>query len=122
TVTGVALVLTDGGAVESRSAWFSTPIDVQQFTTDFTFQQTAATADGFTFAIQNVGPTALGAAGGALGYGGIGTSVAVKFDLFNGSGEGSDSTGFYTNGTTPTLPALDMTASGVNLHSGDPMS
>src|SRR5205807_869477 len=122
TVSGAALVVTDGGAVESRSAWYSTPVNVQTFTTDFTFQLTAATADGFTFAIQNVGLTALGGAGSALGYGGIGSSVAVKFDIFNGSGEGSNSTGFYTNGAMPTLPALDLTASGVNLHSGDTMS
>ncbi len=47
--------------------------------------------------------------------------MAVKFDIFNGSGEGSNSTGFYTNGASPTLPALDMTSSGVNLHSGNTM-
>ncbi len=121
TVSGAALVVTDGGPVESRSAWYSTPVNVQQFTTDFTFKQTAATADGFTFTIQNVGLTALGVAGGGLGYQGIGTSVAVKFDLHNGGGEGSNSTGFYTNGASPTLPALDMTSSGVNLHSGNTM-
>src|ERR1019366_6691736 len=59
---------------------------------------------------------------GGLGYAGIGQSVAVKFDLYNNSGEGSDSTGVYTNGTSPTVPALDMTGSGVNLHSGDIMA
>jgi hypothetical protein len=32
-----------------------------------------------------------------------------------------DSTGFFTNGAYPSVPALDMTASGVNLHSGDAM-
>ncbi len=122
TVSGAALVVTDGGPVESRSAWYSTPVNVQQFTTDFTFQLTAADADGFTFAIQNVGRTALGNPGSGLGYEGIGTSVAVKFDIFNGSGEGSNSTGFYTNGASPTLPTLDMTSSGVNLHSGNTMS
>ena len=47
-------------------------------------------------------------------------SVAVKFDLYNNNGEGVDSTGLYTNGAWPTTPAVDMTASGVNLHSGDP--
>src|ERR1700738_3333317 len=30
-----------------------------------------------------------------------------------------NSTGFYTNGAAPTIPALDLTASGVNLHSGN---
>ena len=84
-------------------------------------------ADGITFTIQGTGPTALGPSGGGLGYGpdtpggapGIGKSVAVKFDLYNNAGEGADSTGMYTNGASPTTPALDMTSSGVNLHSGD---
>ncbi len=61
----------------------------------------------------------IGQTGGALGYAGIGTSVAVKFDLYNNAGEGTDSTGFYTNGAYPSVPALDLTASGVNLHSTD---
>ena len=47
--------------------------------------------------------------------------MAVKFDLYSNTGEGSDSTGFYTNGASPTVPSVDMTSSGVNLHSGDPM-
>ncbi|HEY4215059.1 MAG TPA: chitobiase/beta-hexosaminidase C-terminal domain-containing protein [Steroidobacteraceae bacterium] len=125
TVSGAALVLTDGGNVEGRAAWYSTPVNVQQFTTDFTFQLTAAganTADGFTFTLQNVGLGALGAAGAGLGYQGIGTSIAVKFDLFSSSGEGPDSTGFYTNGAAPTMPAVSMSSSGVDLHSGDTMS
>jgi hypothetical protein len=45
----------------------------------------------------------------------------VKFDLFDNSGEGVNSTGFYTNGAAPTVPALDLTPSGINLHSGDIM-
>jgi hypothetical protein len=121
-ISGTSLVMSDGGGYEDRSVWTSTQVNVQKFTTDFNFQLTAATADGFTFAMQNVGPTALGGAGSGLGYAGIGTSVAVKFDLFNGSGEGSDSTGFYINGASPDLPAVDMTGSGVDLHSADPMS
>jgi Chitobiase/beta-hexosaminidase C-terminal domain/Legume lectin domain len=123
-VASSALVVTDGGQVESRSAWYSTPVNVQRFTTDFTFQQTGPagqTADGMTFTIQNVGLTALGSGGSSLGYAGINSSVAVKFDLFSSAGEGTDSTGFYTNGAAPTMPAVDMTSSGVKLLSGDTM-
>ena len=69
--------------------------------------------------LQNAGANVVGQTGGALGYAGLGTSVAVKFDLYNNAGEGVDSTGFYTNGAYPSVPALDMTASGINLHSGD---
>ena len=48
--------------------------------------------------------------------------MAVKFDLYSNAGEGSDSTGLYTNGASPTIPSEDMTSSGVNLHSGDVMN
>jgi hypothetical protein len=50
--------------------------------------------------------------------GAIGKSVAVKFDLFNNSGEGVDSTGLYLNGAEPTVPATNLTGSGIDLHSG----
>jgi hypothetical protein len=122
-VTGGALVLSNSFG-QSRAAWYATPVNVQSFTTDFNFQITpagAGTGDGFTFALQNAGASAIGSYGGGLGYQGIGSSVAVKFDLYSNSGEGPDSTGFYTDGAAPTVPALDMTASGVNLHSGDTM-
>jgi len=126
-LNGTRLRLTDTGTNEAGSAFSSTAINVQSFTTDFGFQLSSASADGFTFTIQGVGPTALGPAGGGLGYGpdtpggtpGIATSVAVKFDLYSNAGEGTDSTGLYTNGASPTTPALDMTSSGVSLLSGD---
>lgn len=120
-VSGNVLQLTDGGLVEARSAWFSTKVPVSSFTTDFTFQLLNPAADGFTFAIQNVGTTALGGLGGGLGYQGIGKSVAVKFDLYNNAGEGPNSTGLYKNGAAPTIPTIDLTPSGINLHSGDVM-
>jgi uncharacterized protein YidB (DUF937 family) len=116
--------LTDGGNNEARAAWYLTPLNIQSFSTDFEFQITPGTAkasDGMTFTIQNVGPAARGGIGGALGYQGIKSSVAVKFDTFSNAGEGVNSTGFYTNGVAPTIPAMDLTSSGVNLHSGDVM-
>ena len=129
-INGTRLTLTNGGGNQAASAFFTTPINVQNFTTDFNFQLTNPGADGMTFTIQGIGPTAIGPSGGGLGYGpdtpggaaGIGKSVAVKFDLYNNSGEGIDSTGMYTNGVSPTTPAMDMTSSGVNLHSGDPFN
>ena len=94
-INGTRLRLTDGGPGETRSAFFNTPVGVQSFTNDFSFQLTSATADGFTFTIQGNSPTALGSGGGSLGYGpantgvgGIGKSVAVKFDFFSNAGEG----------------------------------
>jgi hypothetical protein len=125
-LNGTRLRLTSGLQSQTGSGWFTTPVNVQSFTTDFTFQLTNPNADGFTFAIQNAGTTAIGSCGGGLAYGsstcssqpGIATSVAVKFDLFQNAQEGNNSTGLYTNGATPTIPATTF-GNGVNLHSGD---
>jgi hypothetical protein len=98
-------------------------VNVQSFATDFKFKSTNATADGFTFTIQNAGSTALGGVGGALGYQHIGNSVAVKFDLFQNTGDPSNnSTGIFIDGAVPIGPtSIDLTGSGINLHSGDEM-
>ena len=114
--------MTDGGGGEASSAFYSTPVKVQSFTTNFSFQMTSAVADGMTFVIQNGAATALGLGGVGLGYEGIGSSVAVKFDIYDNAGEGTDSTGMYVDGAAPTVPAVDMTSSGVNLVSGDVMN
>src|SRR5438034_779276 len=78
-----------------------------------------------TFTIQNAGLNAVGPPGGSLGYGwngsGVTRSVAVKFDLSDNAGEGPNSTGIYTNAASPTVPAIDLTPSGIDLHSGDTM-
>ena len=133
TLNGSRLRLTDGGANEASSAWWSTLVNAQTFTNDFTFQLSSgtSTADGFAFVIQNTAATALGPSGGGLGYGPdnttnpsaspnapIGKSVAVKFDLYSNAGEGTNSTGLYLNGASPTIPATAL-GGGVNLHSGD---
>jgi hypothetical protein len=127
---GTRLRLTDGGMSEDSSVWYSSKVNVQNFTTDFSFQMTNAAGNGMTFTIQNAGTTALGPGGAGLGYGasspggplGIPNSVAVKFDLYDSFGEGVNSTGLYTGGVSPTVPAIDMTPSGVNLHSSDVMN
>src|SRR6202044_1695672 len=127
-VNANSLEVTDGGGYQAGSAFWTTPVNIQSFTTSFTFQLVSATADGFTFTIQGAGPTAIGGYGGSLGYGpnpttgttgGIGKSVAIKFDIYSNSGEGTDSTGMYTNGAAPTVPAVNLTSSGIVLSSGD---
>ncbi len=117
-LSGTALLLTDGTtASEAGTAFWATPVNVQSFTTDFTFLLNT-NGDGITFTIQNAGLTALGPSGGGLGFAGIGSSVGVKFDLFNNAGEGSNSTGEYNKGAPPNVPATTL-GGGVNLHSGD---
>jgi fibronectin type 3 domain-containing protein len=126
-INGTSAELTDGGGGEAGSVFSTNAVDVTRFSNQFTFQLTNANADGFTFTIQGNGPTALGPSGGGLGYGpnapggapGIGKSVAVKFDLFSNAGEGIDSTGEYTSGASPSTPAIDLSSTGINLHSGD---
>lgn len=120
-LNGTRLRLTDGGGSEAGSAFYNTAVNVQSFSSDFTFQLTNPNADGITFVLQNSGTTALGQSGGFLGYNGIPTSIAVKFDLYDNSGEGVNSTGLYTNGASPTVPAITL-GGGVNLHSGDPFN
>jgi hypothetical protein len=70
---------------------------------------------------------ALGSGGGGLGYGPglpggggnqIKPSVALKFDLHSDDGEGSNSTGLYENGASPTSPYIDLASAGINLHEG----
>jgi hypothetical protein len=113
------LQLTDGGLNEAGSVWWNTPINIQAFTTTFQFQLSNAQGNGFTFAIQNAGSTALGGDSAGLGYQDIPKSVAVKFNFYNYNGEGSDSTGIYTNGQPPVLPTVDVSPSGIQLGSGD---
>ena len=117
--SGNNLVLTDGNINEARSAFFNVPVNVQQFSTTFNVQLTNASADGFTFTLQGGGPKTLGGTGSSLGSRGIPKSVAVKFDLYNNGGEGPNSTGMYLNGAAPTVPAINLTGTGINLHSGD---
>jgi hypothetical protein len=130
TVAGSKLQLTDGGANEVSSVFYTTPVNVQRFTTQFLFQLNNPNGEGFTFTLQNAGLTALGSPGGGLGFGpdpnyhvssyeySISSSVAVKFDLANTSGEGVDSIGVYQNGAAPAMPAIDLSNSGIDFHSG----
>ena len=122
-LAGNSLELTNGGVSEASSAFYASPVNIQSFTTDFTFQLTNPAADGFTFTIQNIGPGALGTDGGQLGYAHIGDSVAVKFDLYQNTGDPSNnSTGLFVDGAYPSGPtSIDLTGSGINLHSGDTM-
>ena len=116
------------GPYQAGSAFAPVPVDVRGFTTSFQFQVGDGPSwqygDGLTFVFQNAGPTALGEAGSGLGYAGIGQSVAVKFDLVDNAGEGTDSVGVFTNGATPTTPADSFVTQypfklGVQLNSGD---
>jgi sugar lactone lactonase YvrE len=118
------LVLTDG-PYQARAVFAPTRVDVRAFHTSFTFRvegPAGPLGDGFTFALTGddtqAAQTAGGTAGGGLGYQGLTDSVAVKFDLVDNAGEGSDSVGLFTGGADPTAPAVRLDGTGIDLHSG----
>ena len=119
TLNGSGLELTDGNPRESRSAFFTNPVNVQQFITSF--QLSAYQSNRRRFHLYHPGgwPTVLGTPGRLLVSAVIENNVTIKFDLFNNAGEGSDSTGLYTNDPTHNIPAIDLSSTGINLHSGD---
>jgi hypothetical protein len=113
--------LTSGQLNQAGSVFSTSRVNATSFSTQFTFQVSSgsATADGFTFTLQNTAATALGLSGGNLGYANIGKSVAIKFDFYNNSGEGTNSTGLYINGATPkNIGSVDLLSRGIDLHSG----
>ena len=118
TYNGTNLNLMDSKPFEAASAWSSAPVDITRFTTDFDYEisdradpkQYPYSGDGFTFTLQNSDPAALGYPGGDLGYTGIPHSVAVKFDIYNNTGEQENSLGIYTNGEAPFFPSAIATS------------
>jgi hypothetical protein len=111
--------LVNGGTNQAGSAWLSAAQKLTTFHAAFDFQIANPVADGFTFCIQNSSTTALGSSGSGLGYAGIKNSVALKFDIYNDAGEGTNSIGVFTGGASPTTPAT--TLSNISLTSGDLM-
>src|SRR5437899_2528306 len=65
------LTLTNNGALDANSAFFSTPQTITGFVASFTYQAGGArTGDGTAFVIQNApdGAASVGSPGGWLGY------------------------------------------------------
>jgi hypothetical protein len=136
-------------ANQAGSAWETTRVGIRNFTSQFEFQfreGSVPRADGFMFVLQADprGITALGLQGGGLGYGSdtpgtyptiaagaIVNSIGIKFDIYSNAGEGTNSTGFFTGGRSPTvrqtgLPAdfpdmsVNLDGTGVTLNSQSP--
>src|SRR5262249_12792502 len=60
----------------------------------------------------------LGGNGGALGYGGMGNSVAVKFDMYT-QGTQASTTGLFFNGDLNTAQQIDMGGDGIDLRNAN---
>lgn len=88
TLVGGVLTLTDGKGGEASDAFYTIPQYVGSFTASFTYTGNGS-ADGVAFIVQNslTGASALGSAGGGLGYLGISNSVALEINLYPGNGE-----------------------------------
>ncbi len=118
-LVGNVLMLTDGAGSERRTAWYSWPQSISNFSVSFVYQDVGGLgADGFAFVLQNSasGTGALGGGGGGLGYESIPNSVAFEFNIYspNTVGIALQSGGTVTSPFTPATP--------VNLASGDPIA
>jgi hypothetical protein len=134
---------------QAGSAWETTRVGIRNFTAEFEFQfreGSVPRADGFMFVLQADprGITALGPQGGGLGYGAdtpgtyptiaagaVLNSIGIKFDIYSNAGEGTNSTGLFTGGRSPTvrqpgLPndfpdiSVNLDGTGITLNSQSP--
>ncbi len=121
TATGSFAQLTDGGMNEAGAVWSQQLENIDSFDTEFTFQilpDANGFADGCAFCVQSDSPTQLGGQGNQLGFGGIGQSIAIKFDVY----PDLSTTGLYVDGAESedgAAPAVDVGPSGINFASGD---
>ena len=117
-ITNNVLTLTDNNNSEARSAFLNELVQpTNGFTATFTYQAGGnKAADGVAFVLQNDprGASALGAAGGSLGYAGITNSAAVELNIFTGAA-GGIGTDYAVNGAIPTTTPVNP----VSLGSGD---
>jgi hypothetical protein len=139
--SGSSIALTESSRFNSaNNAWYKTPVNVQAFTTTFTWTascpgNSAQCGDGMGFMIiSNSNPSSVGSnysgdSGMQLSWSRCNNgscpsikSVLVKFDLYNNStgADGANLTGFYSGGVNPQLPQpeYDMAPSGINMQSG----
>lgn len=113
------LTLTDGSGNEAKAMWYPQTLAVPTTgTLELSFTYTAGgdrEADGIALAFQTVGTSALGGAGGSLGYAGItGPTAAYQINLFNGHVQGSN---FVVTNTAGTY----LATGGVSFVSGHPI-
>ena len=106
--------------------------DAGSFSTAFSFRtsdQRNGGADGLVFTVQNVANN-VGAAGGAMGYGGLSQSIGVEFDdWYNPPGDftptgdplkepDGNHAGIDVNGNMQSDPVASLTPLGINLDAG----
>jgi glucose/arabinose dehydrogenase len=129
TQSGNNLRLTPDAATQAGSAFLKKPLAIDgntSFSTQFQFQLTGAQgtngADGFTFVLQNNGSSKeVGGAGGALGLGGIGKSLAIEFDTYqHGFDQNNNNISILRDGNVVT--PLATVAAPFDLNSGQALN
>ena len=114
TANNDVLKLTEGGASEDLSAFYTSAVNYAgNFTNSFTYTASGNKAtDGAAFVLQKSasGAAALGSVGGSLDFNSITSSVAIELNLYN-----SGDTNYATNGVTGIYSTTDP----VNLASGN---
>jgi hypothetical protein len=120
------LTVTDGNGQEASSIFFNSPVYVGGFEASFTYTVTGSGSlgDGATFCLQNSpeGTSAVGGAGGSLGYTGIPDSVAFALDFYTAipggievvTGGANPNNGSYTRVT----PISFLTGDPINVSLG----
>lgn len=107
TSDGAVLRLTKAVCCSAGSGFTSAPIPfaigADTFSTFFQFRLTdpggLSAADGFVFVLRKAGSAVLGQTADRQGYDGIGSSLGVKFDTFQNTGEINDNhVAIQTNG------------------------
>jgi hypothetical protein len=118
TITSDVFYGTDGNGGEAVSAWYNSPVFIDGFTAEFTYQDFGGSpgnnADGLSFDLQESGPAFLGSGGGFLGIDGLYPSANWEFNLYSPNGIGAI---FHTDGS---VFGYDGTGP-VNISSGDPI-
>jgi glucose/arabinose dehydrogenase len=128
---GTNLQLTPDLNTQAGSAFYDTGFQIDansSFSTQFQFRLGGANgtngADGFTFVLQNDsrGTSAIGPAGGSVGYQGINNSFAIEFDTYkNGTGDpDANHLSLLRNGNVNT--AVKNALTGIDLNSGAPLN
>lgn len=97
TTDGAVLRLTPDSMAMVGSAFTTNRIGIEGFSTAFQFRLSnpggiddaseQIGGDGFTFTLQTVNSSTIGASGGGLGYSGINSGVAIEFDTYFNSGD-----------------------------------
>jgi hypothetical protein len=114
------VTLTSGLFNTARSVFYNAPLYIEAFRAQFIYRDVGGGgADGTVFCLHNDarGGSALGGAGGGLGYGGISPSAAMIMNIYSPNSVGI---AFRTNGSVPGPGGYSPTTP-VNIASGNPI-